>query len=434
LAKWLLRRQQNGAAHTRAEIDERAALERKGHVAEESSEIADGRRFVMRRVDDVGPDRFGVKFAEKDQRFGRHVVLGIEALSRTPARDADCRSHAGRVRRRQSNDMPEGPQVARYARLHGEKLCGTVVHADSPNARSSEVAALIDGATLRRVEAVGKHLLYDFGEDRLLHVHLGRFGNFRQGSMPLPEVRGIVRFRMYTETDWFELRGAIAIEIYDAAMRGLLEDRIGPNPLDPAAQPKRAYDRIVASRTAIGLQMMDQSIVAGIGNIYRSEVLFLNGVNPLDPGSTLERKTWRAIWKDLARVMAHGADVGRIVTTWPKDRKKAIGPVRAEDRLYVYHRTALPCRRCGTLVESAELGKRSIFWCPQCQPARPAPEVDATAPTRTRRRNATATARQATKPRAAQRIAKKTAAKRVDTTAIRSRQPDDETTPRLRPS
>ncbi|GAC1304016.1 MAG: Fpg/Nei family DNA glycosylase [Vulcanimicrobiaceae bacterium] len=265
--------------------------------------------------------------------------------------------------------MPEGPQVARYARLQSETLCGRAVRADSPNGRSDDVAALVDRATLRGIEAIGKHLLYDFGEDRLLHVHLGRFGNFHQGTMPLPEVRGVLRFRLYTETDWFELRGAIAIEIYDAAMRGLLERRIGPNPLDPAANAKRAYEKIVASRTAIGLQMMDQSIVAGIGNIYRSEVLFLNGVDPRDPGPTLARGTWRAIWKDLARLMAHGAEVGRIVTTWPKDRAKPTGPVRRDDRFYVYHRTGLPCRRCGTLVCENELGKRRAFWCPRCQPA-----------------------------------------------------------------
>ena len=264
--------------------------------------------------------------------------------------------------------MPEGPQVARYARLQSEKLCGHPVRADSPNGRADDVAALIDGATLLGIEAVGKHLLYDFGEDRLLHVHLGRFGNFHQGAMPLPEVRGVLRFRLYTASDWFELRGAIAIEIYDAAMRDLLEGRIGPNPLDPAAKPKRAYDKIVASRTAIGLQMMDQSIVAGIGNIYRSEALFLSGIDPRDPGPTLTLKTWRAIWKDLARLMLHGADVGRIVTTWPKDRTKATGPVRRNDRFYVYHRTGLPCRRCGTLVCEHELGKRRVFWCPQCQP------------------------------------------------------------------
>ncbi|GAC1306079.1 MAG: Fpg/Nei family DNA glycosylase [Vulcanimicrobiaceae bacterium] len=264
--------------------------------------------------------------------------------------------------------MPEGPQVSRHARLQSDKLLGKTVRADSPDGRSDDVAAFIDGATLRGIEAIGKHLLYDFGEDRLLHVHLGRFGNFREGAMPLPEVRGILRLRFHTDTDWFELRGAIAIELYDATMRASLAGRIGPNPLDAAADPKRAYDVIVTSRTPVGLQMMDQSVVAGIGNIYRSEALFLNGVNPRDPGPTLERKTWRKIWLDLVRLMAHGAEVGRIVTTWPKDRAKPKGAVRSDDRFYVYHRTGLPCRRCGTPICTELLGARSVFWCPTCQP------------------------------------------------------------------
>jgi endonuclease-8 len=265
--------------------------------------------------------------------------------------------------------MPEGPQVARYARLQSALLAGKRVRADSPNGRSDEVAASIDGLKLLRIEAIGKHLLYDFGKERYLHVHLGRFGNFDDGPMPLPEVTGVLRFRMYTRTHWFELRGAIAIERYDAEARAALERRIGPNPLDPDADPMRAYAKIAKSRASIGLLMMDQAIVGGIGNIYRSEVLFMNRVNPMRLGKTIDRKTWRAIWKDLVRVMAHGAIHGRIVTTDPKDRERKTGAVRAADRFYVYRRDGLPCRRCGTLVATAVMGSRNVFWCPNDQPA-----------------------------------------------------------------
>ena len=265
--------------------------------------------------------------------------------------------------------MPEGPQVARYARLQSAILTGKRIRADSPNGRADEVAALVDGKTLRGIEAVGKHLLYDFGLERYLHVHLGRFGNFDDGPMPLPEPKGILRFRMYTTKHWFELRGAIAIEMYDAAMRGQLEARIGPNPLDVTADPKRAFVKIAKSRTSIGMLLMDQSIVGGIGNIYRSEVLFLNRVHPRTLGNQLDLRTWRAIWKDLARLMVHGADVGRIVTTYPKDREKPTGAVRRADRFYVYRRTGLPCRWCGTLIETATMGTRNVFWCPYDQVA-----------------------------------------------------------------
>ncbi|MBD5657542.1 MAG: Fpg/Nei family DNA glycosylase [Candidatus Eremiobacteraeota bacterium] len=264
--------------------------------------------------------------------------------------------------------MPEGPQVARHARLQAALLVGRRLHADSPNGRSDDVAAAIDGLVVRGIEAIGKHLLYDFGKERYLHVHLGRFGNFRDGKLPLLEPRGILRFRMYTAEHWFELRGAIAIELYDESHRRLLETRIGPNPLDETADPKTSFAKIVRSRSPIGALMMDQSIVAGIGNIYRSEVLFLNGVHPRSPGTSLRLKTWRAMWKDLARVMADGAKIGRIVTTYPQDRSKPKGAVRSDDRFYVYHRAGRPCRRCGTQIEMGTIATRNVYWCPRDQP------------------------------------------------------------------
>ncbi len=252
--------------------------------------------------------------------------------------------------------------------MQAEYLVRKRVRADSPNGRSDEVAALIDGKTLRGIEAIGKHLLYDFGLDRTLHVHLGRFGNFDDGPMPLPEPKGVLRFRLYTAQHWFELRGAIAIEIFDASMRGLLAARIGPNPLDPAADPAAAFAKIAKSRAPIGMLLMDQSVVAGIGNIYRSEILFIHGVHPRAPGNTLARKIWLAMWNDLRRLMLDAVRGGRIVTTAPQDREKPRGTVRRADRFYVYRRDGLPCRRCGALVLAGSMGNRNMFWCPQDQP------------------------------------------------------------------
>jgi endonuclease-8 len=264
--------------------------------------------------------------------------------------------------------MPEGPQVARYARIQRDKLVGKRVHVDSPSGRSDDVADILDGLTLRGIEPVGKHLLYDFGKERYLHIHLGRFGSFHSGDMPLPEVRGTLRLRLYTSTTWFELRGAIAVDIFDDERRAALEARIGPSPLDPVADPSLAYAKITASDAPVGLLLMDQSIVAGIGNIYRSEVLFMHGVHPKNVGSSLEKKTWEAMWLDLVRVMKDGERIGRIVTTDPADRNKPKGAVRREDRFYVYRRTGLPCRHCATAIETGLMATRSVFWCPHCQP------------------------------------------------------------------
>ena len=273
--------------------------------------------------------------------------------------------------------MPEGPQVARYARLQTEKLADHEINVDAPSGRSEDVASFFDGATLRGIEAIGKHLIYDFGDERLMHVHLGRFGTFHSGDMPAPEIRGIVRLRMWTDRVWFELRGAIAVDIFDNDRRTALGGRIGPNPLDPEADIDLAYRKIIKRRSSIGMLLMDQSIVGGIGNIYRSEVLFLNGVHPLAPGTSLVRKTWKAMWADLVRVMADGAKIGRIVTTHAVDRAKPKGAVRRDDRFYAYHRTGLPCRRCGTAIEEMLVGTRRVFFCPKDQPPYVAPRARA---------------------------------------------------------
>lgn len=266
--------------------------------------------------------------------------------------------------------MPEGPQVARYARLQRDVLLGKRVRVDSPNGRSDDVAEALDGRVLRGIEAIGKHLLYDFGRERYLHVHLGRFGNFHSGEMPLPEPRGTLRLRLYTGAHWFELRGAIAIELFDDARRAALEARIGINPLDSDADPKAVHRRLASSDAPIGMLLMDQSIVAGIGNIYRSEILFLHGVHPRRPGASVDLRTWRKMWRDLVRLMADGERVGRIVTTAPADRSKPTGVVRRNDRFYVYHRTGLPCRRCGEAITMIVMGNRSVFLCPHDQPLR----------------------------------------------------------------
>ncbi len=254
--------------------------------------------------------------------------------------------------------------------MQREVLLGKRVHVDSPNGRSDDVSDILDGLTLRGIEAIGKHLVYDFGKERYLHIHLGRFGNFKTGEMPLLEPRGTLRLRLYTNAHWIELRGAIAIEMYDADRKAALEARIGPSPLDPAADKALAFKKISKSSAPVGLLLMDQSIVAGIGNIYRSEVLFLNRVHPKNPGTTLEKKTWTSMWTDLIAMMKDGERIGRIVTTAPEDRKKPKGAVRREDRFYVYHRTGLPCRHCGTPIAAGVMATRNVYWCPHDQPER----------------------------------------------------------------
>ena len=118
---------------------------------------------------------------------------------------------------------------------------------------------------------------------------------------------------------------------------------------------------------------MDQSVVAGPGNIYRAEVLFRQGIDPMLPGRALSEGQWSAIWADLVVLMAEGVRSGRIDTVRPEHMPEAMGRApRVDDHggeVYVYRRAGSACLVCGSVVASVELAARNLFWCPGCQPA-----------------------------------------------------------------
>ncbi|WP_139983440.1 Fpg/Nei family DNA glycosylase [Nocardioides litoris] len=263
--------------------------------------------------------------------------------------------------------MPEGHTIHRLARRHRRMLKGKVVHTSSPQGRFAEGAAQLDGRTVLGTDAWGKHLFHRF-DDGWLHVHLGLFGRYRDGAGEPPEPKGALRLRMTTEDHWIDLRGPTACELLADPERDALLARLGPDPLRPGTPASAAAQRIGRSRSPIGTLLMNQAVVAGIGNVYRAEILFRHGLHPWTPGREVDEATWTVLWDDLVVLMESGVRTGRIVTTEPEDRERPGGRVRRVDASYVYHRTGRPCRRCGTPVESAELAARTVYWCPVCQP------------------------------------------------------------------
>jgi len=261
--------------------------------------------------------------------------------------------------------VPEGHTLHRLAREHRRLLVGHELRASSPQGRFAEGAALIDGSTLRGAEAYGKHLFHDYGAGRHLHVHLGLYGKWVSNAQPAPEPWGALRLRLESPEAYADLRGATACELLTGAEVGALVTRLGPDPLRRGADPGAAWQRISRSRAPIASLLMDQSVVAGIGNVYRAELLFRHRVVPYLPGRELPRETWDAMWADLVTLMRAGVRAGRIVTTDPRDRPG--GRLTREKSHYVYRRTGLPCRVCGTPVSTAELLARNLYWCPRCQ-------------------------------------------------------------------
>ncbi|MBS43057.1 MAG: DNA glycosylase [Nocardioides sp.] len=275
--------------------------------------------------------------------------------------------------------MPEGHTVHRLANRHRRMLVGRRLAVDSPQGRFAEGAALVDGQRLGGTEAWGKHLLHHYPDegDVWLHVHLGLYGKFRDGTGEPPEPRGALRLRLvadaepgrssYADPVWVELRGPTACELMTSPERDALLARLGPDPLRADADVEQVAARVAGSRMPIGTLLMDQRSVAGVGNVYRAEVLFRHGVHPRTPSRDVDPVTWKAMWDDLVVLMRAGVRAGRIVTTEPDDRSRA-GRVTRADAHYVYRRQGFPCRRCGARVLADDLAARRVFWCPVCQP------------------------------------------------------------------
>ena len=292
--------------------------------------------------------------------------------------------------------MPEGHTIHRLARQQQRLFGGRTVRACSPQGRFSAGAQRLDGQLLWRAEAYGKHLFHRYqpaggpqpaGETRqggtrqggtrpvgappgaglLLHVHLGLYGAFRAGGGEPPPPRGAVRLRLVGAEHWADLRAPTACELIDDEQRAALLARLGPDPLRRDADPGRAAARLARSRTPVAALLMDQAVLAGVGNVYRAELLFRHRVDPLLPGRELDVGVWSAMWTDLVGLLRAGARSGRIVTVLAEDRP-CRGPLGRADAVYVYRRTGAPCRRCGTEVRSTILAARTLYWCPACQP------------------------------------------------------------------
>ena len=278
--------------------------------------------------------------------------------------------------------MPEGHTLHRLAHDLDDAFAGTAPRASSPQGRFEDGAALLDGRAWRGASAWGKHLFVAFDGDLVLHVHLGLYGKFHvhagdYAATGAPDPVGQVRLRLLTADRLAELRGATACEVLTPAEEEAIQARLGPDPLRPLDElndPERAWHRVHRSRTAIGPLIMDQAVLAGVGNVYRSEVLFRHRLDPAKPGSALREDRWRAVWDDLVRLMPIGVATGRILTVEEDvvaaEAALAAGePVPVPDPLvpYVYKRTGEACAVCGSRVRTAVVAGRNLFWCGRCQ-------------------------------------------------------------------
>ncbi|MFG2228190.1 Fpg/Nei family DNA glycosylase [Streptomyces sp. NPDC048644] len=269
--------------------------------------------------------------------------------------------------------MPEGHTIHRLALDHLDRFEDGPVRAGSPQGKFADGAALVDGQILETAEAHGKHLFLGFGPVGWIHIHLGLFGKLGFGTAPAPPPTDTVRLRLANQTHHADLRGPTTCALITDAEKQAIHDRLGPDPLRPADDGERAWRRITRSRTTIAALLLDQKIIAGVGNVYRAEVLFRHGIDPYLPGRDLTRATWDAVWADLVYLMGEGVRHNRIDTVRPEHLPEAMGrPPRVDDHggeVYVYRRAHQHCHLCGSEIRTAGLAARNLFWCPTCQPA-----------------------------------------------------------------
>ena len=322
--------------------------------------------------------------------------------------------------------MPEGHSVHRIARQFALHFVGRRVVASSPQGRFAAGAAQLDGHVMTEAMAVGKQMFLEFDNGLWLRVHLGIYGawdfsgditadatiassNGRIGqtnqrgtvvgsfedslssigaprrtrlrmaeqerletpadTFP-PEPIGAVRVRLLTDATCADLRGPTACDVLTPDEVQAVIAKLGPDPLVDTG--KAAEDRFTATvlkkPTPICLLLMDQSVVSGIGNVYRAEMLFRARLNPHIPGRDLPEATVRALWKDWVKLLKIGVKTGQMMTMDGLSKSAYDGAMASRaDRHWVYHRTGLPCRVCGTSILMEEIGGRKLYWCPVCQ-------------------------------------------------------------------
>ncbi|HEY9439353.1 MAG TPA: DNA-formamidopyrimidine glycosylase family protein [Streptomyces sp.] len=267
--------------------------------------------------------------------------------------------------------MPEGHTIHRLAADHRERFAGTAVRVSSPQGKFSDSAALLDGRPLTSVDAHGKHLFLGFDGIGWIHIHLGLFGKLGFGTTPAPPPTATVRLRLANAHHYADLRGATTCALITDAEKRAIHDRLGPDPLRGDESGERAWQRISRSRITVAALLMDQKVIAGVGNVYRAEVLFRHGIDPYRLGKDLSRAEWDAIWADLGELMREGVRKNRIDTVRPEHLPEVMGrPPRVDGHggeVYVYRRARQACHVCGTQIRTAELAARNLFWCPGCQ-------------------------------------------------------------------
>ena len=327
--------------------------------------------------------------------------------------------------------MPEGHTLHRLAAQVQSLFAGRPWRVSSPQGRFASGAARLDGRAPEWAEAWGKHLLIHVGAD-VWQVHLGLYGAFSfrgdaqfDGAATLgapraapqehqiaydgagwiiPEApQGAARARIHVPNGWADLRGPARCAVLNTVEYEQVIRRLGPDPLrqdlggdsiDPVTidplMLEQFRERLSRRRVSIAAALMDQAVIAGVGNIYRAESLFVEGISPDRSAQSLGQEQVERLWSRLSAQLRDGVAEGVIRTLRENDpllgarggelrspaddrpvhdyrAGEAARRGRASRRHWVYQHQGTPCLRCGETVAMRELAGRRLYWCLGCQ-------------------------------------------------------------------
>lgn len=277
--------------------------------------------------------------------------------------------------------MPELPEVETVrrdleARIVGRRIVACEVSPDAPRLvqllTPAEFCRQLKGRSVAGLRRRGKYLIVDLDDGRAWVMHRRMSGNVlyrRPKDPPDDYVRATFDLDDGHQLRWADLRkfGTMWL-VEDATM---VMEALGPEPLDAAFTPAVLRERAGRRAAPIKSVLLDQSVVAGLGNLYSDEALHYARIHPLRPANRLKPDDWVRLHAGILEALRMGIEArGSSLGTTLRDHVNIEGdPGRNQETVQAYGREGEPCYRCGTLMRRIKVGGRSSVYCPKCQPA-----------------------------------------------------------------
>jgi endonuclease VIII len=308
---------------------------------------------------DVGAAELDGRLITSSEAIGKHLLLGFDGTDAHP--DRVLHVHLG--------------IYGAWDFAGAISVDPTIAASDGRMGQTGMLGVPSRGAG---TEGENEESVASIGAPRLARLRAGEHETATAATAFPPDPVGQVRVRILTDRAVADLRGPTVCEVLEPAEVVALAQRLGPDPqalgaTGPLGESKqqaeqRFVERASRSKQPIGQLLMDQSVVAGIGNVYRAELLFRAAIDPHRPGAQLSDDELRALWRDWVKLLRIGVETGLMLTIdGLRGARRAAALANRADRHWVYKREGLPCHRCGTSIALETMQGRKLYWCPGCQ-------------------------------------------------------------------